>query len=156
MSRLKNLILALIISPEIALTLAFFLFSSIWPNYAAILGGAIRADTEVWKYLPALTLVFSGAAINSSFKLRAPLENFSNKSLYQWPAYQLLVDRVYVGLFYGILASVAGIMLWILGGKLNNIHVAEIFLVATLTSGTTALSMLLAQQKLREIMEKNL
>lgn len=155
MNRLKHFLIAAFVSPEVAIGLAVAVFAISAPKLAAALGDAIRSDAEVWKYLPVLTLVFSGAVINASFKLRAPLESFSNKILYHWSAYHLLVDRVYIGLFYGICSAAASLALWIVGQKIGPILVASIFLAATLISGVTALSMLLAQQKLRELLEAN-
>ncbi|MFZ5525520.1 MAG: hypothetical protein ACOZE7_02585 [Pseudomonadota bacterium] len=155
MNRLKHLCATIFVSPEVAIALAVATFATTAPKLAAALGEAIRTDGEVWKYLPGLTLIFSGAAINSSFKLRAPLESPSNKILYHWPGYQLLVDRVYIGLFYGIFSAAASFVLWIIGQKINPVLVASIFLAATLISGATALTMLLAQQKLRELLEAN-
>lgn len=155
MSRLKNLMFALALSPELVIGLAVAAFAILAPDSAESLGLAIRSDAEVWKYLPALTLIFSGAAINASFKLRAPLESFSNKLLYKWPGYQLLVDRVYVGLFFGIFSAAASLALWIVGQQIGAVWTASIFLAATLISGATALTMMLAQQKLRELLEMN-
>lgn len=154
MKRLKNFLLAALVSPEVVVALAIFAFVSYAPEQAAILGNAIRSDAEVWKYLPAITLLFAGAAINSSFKLRAPLESFSNKPLYEWPLYPLLVDRVYVGLAYGIASAIASLFLWFLGGRISPSQIATVFLLATAVSGVTALTMLLAQQSLRELLEK--
>lgn len=155
MKRLKNLALTLFVSPEVlsaAATLAFIYFL---PNQAGELGKSIRADSEIWKYLPALTLVLSGSAISTSFKVRAPLENFSNKPLYEWPLYQLLVDRVYISLFFAISSAIAALALWFLGAKLGDVQIAAIFLGSAAVSGTTALTMLLAQQKLRELIERH-
>nr|WP_131515295.1 hypothetical protein [Pseudomonas chengduensis] len=154
MNRFKNLAIAFFVSPEILLALGVFAFVTLSPESAANLGNAIRSESEIWKYLPALTFIFAGAAINYSFKLRAPLENSSNKALYQWPLYHLLVDRVYIGLFYGISSAAASFILWIIGQQLSPHHVALVFLIATTVSGTTALTMLLAQQKLRELLDK--
>ena len=155
MSRFKNIVLALLVSPEIVVCLSVLGLVVVIPDHIASLGEVIRSDPEVWKYLPALTFIFSGAAINSSFKLRAPLENFSNKVLYRWPAYQLLVDRVYIALFYGICSAGGSLALWVFGLKLEPVWVASVFLAATLMSGVTALTMILAQQKLRELLEAN-
>jgi hypothetical protein len=153
--RIKNLLAATFISPEVVIVLAVMFFLQVMPAEAIALGKAIRSDVEVWKYLPTLTLAFSIAAINFSSKLRAPLENSSNKPLYQWPLYDFLVDRVYVGIFFSVLAGAASLSLWILGSYLSESTVAAIFLVSTLASGATALTMMLAQQKLRELIDKH-
>lgn len=154
MKRIKNLIAALFISPEIVLVLIVLGCLQYFPENFKLLGKSIRSDTEIWKYLPGLTLIFSTTAFNYSSKLRAPLENFSNKHLYEWPHYDLLVDRVYVSLFYAIAAGCTGLWLWFFGQSLSEQAVGAIFLASTGTSGVTALAMLLAHQKLRELIEK--
>lgn len=154
MTRFKNLILAFFISPELVAILAVLALMKFCPAQYASLGKTIRSDDEVWKYLPALTLAFSTTAINYSSKLRAPLENFSNKRLYEWPLYNLFVDRVYVGIFYGVLSGTASLALWFIGKSLDDATVGAIFLASTISSGTTALTMMLAHQKLRELIEK--
>ena len=156
MKRFNHLVLALIVSPEMVIGVAVLAFALLAPTPAANLGSLIRSDAEVWSYLPVLTFIFSGAAIRTSFKLRAPLESSYNRMLYQWPGYQLLVDRVYVGLFYGISSAGASLFLWMVGKKLEPLVVASIFLASTLMAGATALTMLLAQQKLRELLEANI
>lgn len=152
MNRIRNLIIALFVSPEFIALLCALAFVTLAPAKASSIGEAIRSDDEIWKYLPALTLIFAGAAINYSFKLRAPLESPSNKALYQWPLYQLLVDRVYISLFYGISSGAASIALWFSGRQLDPSYVTLVFLTATSISGITALTMLLALQKLKEIL----
>lgn len=156
MNRIKYLLIALAVSPEVLVGLLVAAFVVIFPRHAAAFGETIRSDAEVWKYLPGLTFIFVGFIIKSSFTLRAPLESSSNKVLYCWPGYQFLVDRVYVGLFYGIASTIASLALWFFGKAFDPILVALIFLSATLVSGMTALTMLLAQQKLREILGVNL
>ncbi|MER0043606.1 hypothetical protein [Pseudomonas sp. MGal98] len=156
MNRLKNLTIAIFVSPEFLGFLCVLTFVIFAPEKASNIGEAIRSDEDVWKYLPALTLIFAGATINYSFKLRAPLEAPTNKVLYHWPLYQILVDRVYISLFYGVCSGIASITLWFLGRQLEAHHVAFIFLTATLISGLTALTMLLAIQKLKEILTANI
>lgn len=154
MMRLKNVLFALFISPELVEVLAVFALLQYFPTEYESLGKTIRSDSEVWKYLPALTLAFSTTAISYSSKIRAPLENFSNKRLYEWPLYHLLVERVHVGILYGVLAGAASLTLWFIGTSLNDENVGAIFLASTISSGTTALTMMLAHQKLRELVEK--
>jgi hypothetical protein len=113
----------------------------------------MRADDEVWKHLPTLTLLFSGLAFKFSSKLRAPLENQSNKALYEWPHYKLLKDRVLVSLIFASVSGIVGLGLWVLGGPAEPKIVGVTFLAATVTAAITALTMLLAHQKLRELLE---
>lgn len=155
MIRLKNIVLALFIAPELLIILSVICSSNLFPELVKTVGDAVLADDEIWKYLPGLTLAFASTAITYSSKLRAPLENTSNKTLYEWPLYQLLVDRVYISLFYAITAVAASFYLWFFGKQLDPIKVAVIFLSSCIAAGTTALTMILAHQKLREILEKN-
>jgi hypothetical protein len=153
MMRLKNLVLGTFISPEMLIVLVVFSLSSYFPLEFQRLGENIRSDVEIWKYLPGLTIVLSTAAFNYSSKIRAPLESTSNKRLYEWPHYALLVDRVYISLFFAIVAGTLGLWLWFFGKSLLASTVGFVFLASTLASGTTALTMLLAHQKLRELIE---
>lgn len=144
----------LLISPEVVVVLIVLVCLQFFPAPFMELGKSIRSDAEIWKYLPGLIFIFSTTAFNFSSKLRAPLENFSNKSLYEWPLYHLLVDRVYVSLLYAIAAGFAGLWLWFFGQSLTEPIVGAVFLASVGSSGTTALTMLLAHQKLRELIEK--
>jgi hypothetical protein len=155
MMRLKNLLSVLLISPEILIVIAVFVLLSFFPEKFQSLGESIRSDAEIWKYLPGLTIVFASTAFNYSSKIRAPLEGTSNKSLYEWPHYDLLVHRVYVSLLFAVLAGVVGLWLWFFGQSLTASTVGAVFLASTLASGTTALTMLLAHQKLRELVDRH-
>ncbi|XQA62840.1 hypothetical protein ACM9XD_05670 [Xanthomonas sacchari] len=155
MNRIKNILFAFLFSPEALIAVVVIAFSYFFSSQAIALGKAIRSDAEVWKYLPGLTLIFAGAAINSSIKIRAPLESSSNKVLYQWPMYQLLVDRVYVGIFYGVASAAISLFIWIIGKEISFIVTASLFLAATLISAVTSMTMLLAQQRIRELLELN-
>lgn len=154
MIRLKNTLAALFISPEfLILTSCIAGFYYFEPTFGYI-GESMRRDAEVWKYLPALPIAFSTAAIGFSSKIRAPLENFSNKTLYEWDLYHLLVDRIYISFFYAIFATGTAISLWFFGQSLDASIIGISYTFAVLSSGATALTMLMAQQKLRELVEK--
>jgi hypothetical protein len=153
-NRFFNLLAVLFVAPEFLVGLICLGTFYYFEYFFEWIGKSIRADAEVWKYLPALPLVFSTAAFNFSSKIRAPLENLSNKILYEWNFYQLLVDRVYVGFFYAIFAGFTAVSLWFFGQSLSYSKVGVIFIFSVISSGVTALTMLMAQQKLRELIEK--
>lgn len=154
MKRIKNIFLAVVVSPELVVLLFVVGGFVLYPEFLDELGLKIQSDSEVWKFLPTLTLLFSGAAFGLSSKLRAPLENASNKSLYEWPLYPLLVDRVMISLWIAVACGAIGLMLWIFGQSLTGAMVGGVFLAATSVSATTALTMLLAHQKLRELIDR--
>lgn len=154
MIRLRNFLATFFISPEFFILIGcLFGIYYFEPKITAI-GESIRKDPEVWKYLPVLPIAFSTAAISFSSKIRAPLENFSNKVLYEWQFYQLLVDRVYVSFFYAIFAAATAVALWFFGQALKDSIIGITYIYSVLSSGATALTMLMAQQKLRELIEK--
>lgn len=101
-----------------------------------------------------MTLSFSGVSFTFSSKVRAPLENFSNKLLYEWPHYQFLVDRVIISLGIAVICGIAGLMLWIVGQTLTGTLVGSVFVTATCISAINSLTMMLAHQKLREFIDR--
>jgi len=152
--RIKNTFFALFISPEAVvafLVLLWFLFN---PTSLELFGSHLKYDTEVWKYLPSLVLIFAGTAFRFSFKIRAPLDSSFNRILYEWPLYPLLVARVMVGLFFAACSGALGLATWIFGQHLDDLTVGAMFILAVGVSATTALTMMLAYQKLRELIER--
>ena len=153
MSRTKNIFLVFFISPELLVFLSVLALSEHCPMLFEVIGEKIKADSEVWKFAPTLTLGFSAMAFRYSSKLRAPLENTSNKDLYEWPLYPLLVDRVWVSLLFSVICGLAALTLWIFGDAFSMLQIGAIFLCATVASATTAMSMLFAHQKLKELLD---
>lgn len=152
MTRAKNLVLVTVVSPELLLVLVLIAFISFVPETLGELGDKLRADPEVWKYLPSLTLLFAGAVFAYSSKIRAPVECGGAKPLYEWPLYQLLVDRVNVSLVFASASFAASLILWVFGKSWSSATVGVVFLGANGVAGTTAVTMLLAHQKLRELL----
>lgn len=146
--------MAIFISPEAIFLLLSVMVIVYRPELLSDLGTKLKSDSNAWKYLPTLTLLFSGAALRLSSKLRAPLENSSNKVLYNWPLYHFLVDRVIVSIGLSILCGLIGLSLWVFGKDLSGEAVGEMFVISTGMSAITALTMLLAHQKIRELIEK--
>lgn len=149
-----NIIFALLISPEAVVALIVLLWFYLDPASLGHLGNQLKSDTEVWTYLPSLVFVFAGISFQFSFKIRAPLDGSSNKALYEWPLYPLIVARVMVGLFFATCSGVLGLANWVFGHNLENATVGLNFLLAIGISATTALTMMLAHQKLRELIER--
>jgi len=154
MKRVKSLLFCIFVSPELLVILLVAVGLIYSPESMGTLGKKLKSDSEVWKYMPTLTLLFSGAAFGLSSKIRAPLENSSNKLLYEWPLYPLLVDRVLVSVAFAVVCGATGLSLWIFGQSLTATTVGIVFLASTGVSATTAFTMLLAHQKLRELIDR--
>ena len=154
MRRLLWLLLALLLSPEFLVAVLLFGFYFFFSSILSELGHHLVSDKEVWKYLPALPTALAAYAFSMSFKIRSPSKGELNKLLYEWPLYQLLIDRVYVGIFYAIACFALSLLLWISGGSQDNAIVALLFLEAVAVSGISALTMHEAAQRLPEILVK--
>ncbi|MBM7124681.1 hypothetical protein ACFFJT_20445 [Dyella flava] len=148
------LLFAVFVSPEFLLSLILYGFYFFFPSTFDVLGRHLVSDKEVWKYLPTLPSALAAYAFSMSFKIRAPSKERLRKILYEWPLYNLLVDRVYVGILYAVLCFVLSLFLWILGEGLGSSISALLFLEATAVSGVSALTMHEAAQKLPEILIK--
>jgi hypothetical protein len=155
MKRFKNLITILFISPEFLVTIIIYAIYNFYPAFLESIGTKIQADAEVWKYLPTLTFFMASLAFTFSSKLRAPLVNKSNKILYDWPLYQLFVDRVIVSLLFAVVCAITALLLWVYGASMSPVQIGAIFLGSTIAVSTTTITMLLAHQKLIEILEKH-
>lgn len=155
MKRLKNLASAIFFSPEMLLIVTVLIFWWWWRDPLVYLGRELPIDSEIWKYWPTAVFGLAGLSVfGYSSKIRAPLESSSNKALYGWPNYRLLVDRVHVAILFnvgycGIAASV-----WALGKSWPRELVGALFVIAVVGALITVLTMLFAHQRLRELLEK--
>lgn len=152
MKRLCWAVLGIILSPELLAVGLSVVVELWWPELFSMLGRKLEADSEIWKYLPTLTLGLAAYSFKLSSNLRAPLQGHANKSLYQWPMYQFFVDRVYIGMGYSVAAALGSLILWMFGKDLDHRFVGLIFVSATTVASATALTMLLAKQKLTELL----
>jgi hypothetical protein len=152
MKRLGWFLTGLVLSPEVLVLALVVGLAWWWPDGFALVGRKIEADSEVWKYLPTLTIGLGIYSFNLSSKIRAPLQDDANKYLYEWPMYHFLVDRVYLAMGYSTCAVFGSLALWIFGKGLPGTVVGIVFISSTAVASVTSLTMLLAKQKLTEIL----
>lgn len=151
MKQAKNVLLAFLISPEIIGSLFVCFVFFLCPVLFEGLGRRLKVDPEIWKYPPALIVLFSGLSFKFSSKIRAPLDGASNRALYEWPLYPLLVARVMVGLFFAVISGAIGLWVWIYGQSFSNEIIGCLIIITIWISAATAFTMMLACQKLREL-----
>ena len=154
MERVLDNLRATIISPEFLIISIVLGVYFLYPQLMGAVGEKIKLENELWKYLFSLPFIFTAISIRQSSKIRAPLENSSNKVLYEWEFYNRIIDRVYIGIIYSILSSICVVSVLIFQGEINNKIVGSIFIAGTCVSGIVALTMFFAPQKLRELLEK--
>lgn len=154
MKRALDILKFTVISPETFVILLIYFF---WTNdytFLTLLGEKIRSNEEVWKYVPVLPFLFAGATFKFSSKLRAPLENSSNKELYEWPSYQKIVDRVIASIIICVLCCGVSLAIWIFSSEITKNLLGALFLASVTVSGISTLLVYLASQTIREILER--
>lgn len=154
MNRILDVVRAIFISFEFAWVLFVMATYFLYPQILFLIGAQFKTNAEIWKWLPTLPLLFSTAAFQAAAKLRAPLENASNRKLYEWQDYYRITDRVYLGLFLCILSCIGATVIWIFTSHMNEMLIAGIFLVSTGVSGVVAFIMYVSGHKLRELVDK--
>ncbi|MBF0246668.1 MAG: hypothetical protein HQL36_01130 [Alphaproteobacteria bacterium] len=155
MKRIKNFFFAIIVSPEVVLPIIIALsIDFLSPNLTTKIGNLLNTNDDAWKYLPGLIIAISIAAFKFTFDLRQPLSNTSNKTLYSWPEYQLLVDRIYISILFIGMSCLIGVGLFIFKNQYSHDITGIFFIIGMTTSTSTFLTMALALQKLREILDR--
>lgn len=154
MNRFLNSLRAIFISFEFLLTISILLLYSLFPDAFTLIGNRLKSENELWKYLISLPLIFTAFAFKMSSKLRAPLENSSNKLLYSWGDYPRLTDIVHIGSGLCIVSCLGSTSIWVSADKISSSIFGCVFLITVGVSGISAYSMFLASQKLREYIEK--
>jgi hypothetical protein len=154
MKRLKFLLSGFFISPEFLSIIVAFGIGFSFADQAVIVGNLIRGNSEAGKYLSGFIATLSTSVFVLSSKIRSPQEKGTNKILYEWPYYNLLLDRVYLSFFYAIFSGAASIVLLIAGTILSAKWIFILSACALLTACSAALTVFLAHQKIREILEK--
>jgi len=153
MKRLLDIIRFSIISPEFVVLLLIIVLNYYFPNIFEFVGSKLKSNDEIWKYIPTLPLLFCGLTFKFSSKLTTPLENSSNKPLYEWGAFHKINDRVVASYLICILSCIAAFAIWLLVNELESNILGCILLGAITISGLTAFQVFLAAQKIRQVVE---
>lgn len=155
MNRLGDIFRMAIISPEFAWACILWVIYSFFGDWLGLLGMQFKSNSDVWKALYGLPLIFTGFAFKASSKLRYPLGKEENKALYEWPEYHRITDRVIFSLFLCMACSLGAIGLWVFTSRMEDSLLAAVYLAFAGLSGITTLLLILAEHKLKEILTKN-
>lgn len=153
MKRILDITRLSIVSPETLIIAALALIFYWAPDILEAVGEKIKSDSTMSQWLPTLPMLFTGISFQYSSKLRAPLDS-GNKKLYDWFEYHRITDRLIASHILTITSSIIAISLWIFSKEINSALMGFAFTSATLVSGSVALNVFLASQKIREILEK--
>ena len=154
MKRLLHIFRFSFISPEFLFVLIFWLLWFLKISLFADLGNLIKMDEEIWKYFLTLPAILAGVVFAASNKIRAPLDNKSNKELYDWPRYERLLDSIFVSFSIAILCFITCVATLLFRVKFESLTLGILFLGTLVILGVCALTLFLAKQRIREIMEQ--
>jgi hypothetical protein len=154
MKRLLHIFRFSFISPEFLFVMIFGLLWFIEFSLFVDLVNLIKTDEEIWKYFLTLPAILAGVIFAASSKIRAPLVNKSNKELYDWPGYEQLLDSIFVSFSIAILCFVTCVATLLFRLKFESLTLGMLFLGSLVILGVCALTLFLAKQKIREIMEQ--
>lgn len=143
----------IIISIEAIILLTLLTVLYYFPEIFELIGSQILSNKDVWKFLPTIPLIICGFSVKYAWKILMPLENASNKVLYEWPNYWKLKYRVLFSILICGVCVISAIIMWIFSSTLSFVTVGMIFITSCIIPLAVALNQLLAAFKIRELME---
>lgn len=154
MNRILDILRFSIISPEFVILLLSIAVAHNFPEAFELVGRKLKSNVELWKFIPSLPFVFIGVTFKVAQKVLAPLENTSNKQLYEWGAFNKINDRVMASYLICIFCCISSFTIWFFMEDLNELHLGSILLSSISISGLTTFQIILAAQKIRQIIEQ--
>jgi hypothetical protein len=155
MNRVIDFFRFALISPEIVWA-GFILIGYLYSNeYLESLGKQLKENSDLWKILSALPFVFLMSTFKSTGNLRSPLDKEENKALYEWPMYTKLTDRAIYSLVLGIICCSGIVSTWVISSKLSEAALGAFYMALLGVTGISAFILILAVQKLKEILTKH-
>ncbi|TNI05519.1 hypothetical protein CF135_12650 [Aeromonas veronii] len=154
MNRIIDILRFTIISPEFVVILITAAITYSYPEVFILIGGKLKSNAELWKFIPSLPVIFTGVTFQVAQKVNAPLENMSNKKLYEWISFHKISDRIIASYLICILCCTASLTIWFFISDLSELMLGSILLSSILISGLTTFQIILAAQKIRQIIEQ--
>jgi hypothetical protein len=151
LTRLVDILRAIFISPEVVIILIIYAIMQYKPEWLSLIGTQFKSNSEIWKFLPTLPILFTSLVFKYGKNIRIPLEK--NKRLYKWNEYHRITDRVFIGMFISIFCSIGAISIWFLTSSTSTLYLGAIFIATVGLSGFSAFTMYLASISIREILD---
>jgi hypothetical protein len=144
----------IIVSFEFLTILLGLAVSLYFPVELEALAKNIISEDEIVKYLTLLPSAFFIWTIKEAIALLFPNEKYV-KVLHNWKDYWRLRIHFYVSVFYSLFFAVVGILVWIMGYKINEAN-GFLFLVSSVVGGFIVVSSVyFAKIRQKEILLKN-
>ena len=119
MRELLDLVRRVIISPEFLVMILAILFLVSEPRWLDGITEVLSGAPEGVKYLSLITVAVAIWCLQQSKAILVPSED-SKGILQQWPKFQSLKKRVFIGLFFQAVFCALGIGAWIASPSLSN------------------------------------
>ena len=149
MNRVLDILRFAIISPEFVVLLLSTAVAYNFPDFFILIGKKLKTEPELWKFIPTLPFVFIGVTFKVAQKVHAPLENASNKQLYEWGLFNKVTDRIMASYFICIFCCAASLAIWFFISELSELILGSVLLSSILISGLTTFQITLAAHKIR-------
>jgi len=154
MNRIIDILRFTIISPEFVVLLLSIVAIYNFPEVFLLIGHKLKTEVELWKFIPSLPFIFISITFRVSQKVYAPLENTSNKKLYEWCSFNKITDRIMASYFICIFCCAASLIIWFFMSELSELVLGSILISSIFISGLTTFQIILAAQKIRQIIEQ--
>jgi hypothetical protein len=151
--KIIEIIKLLFISFEAVFLLTMIAALQFYPVPFELIGNQIKANNEIWKFIPTIPLAICVFSIQYAWKILNPINNSSNRILHEWPNYWKLKFRVISSIIICAACVAASLIIWIYATSLSDRIMGAIFIASCCIALIVALSELLAAFKVRELME---
>lgn len=152
MHRIIDIFRFIIISLEAMWVGIIFVIYLYFNEYLQILGAQLIGNSNLWKTLYLLPIGFLMSSLKSTSGIRSPLDKNENKILYESNVYKKITDRVIYSLFQNIVCCIGMFAVWMFPAKLSEGAHGALFLIFVGISGISALTLILTEQKLKELL----
>jgi len=151
--KIIEIIKLLFISFEAVFLLTMIAALQFYPGPFELIGNQIKANNEIWKFIPTIPLAICAFSIQYAWKILNPINNSSNRILHEWPNYWKLKFRVISSIIICVACVVASLIIWIYATSLSARITGATFIASCCIALIVASSELLAAFKVRELME---
>jgi len=151
MKRIKDIAIAVCISPEVVIVLLCLFIYHRYPEFYQWIGARVSAREDVVKYFCFIPVGLLALSLRIAFPLLFPGDK-EMKLLQVWPKYHMLKDRYVISLLFIAVCSTASIAVWALNLPVADARFIAIIIGSILISGITYVSLFFAQIRVKEIL----
>ncbi len=153
MTKFVELIRIIFVSFEFLFLIIVFSAYQFYPDLLSEIGQKFHINQEFWKYIPTIPSGLLIASLSYSWKILTPLDNSSNRPLYEWPDYWKLKLRIIVSIIYCGLSAISAAIIWFFGENILKDKLGFIFIVSIGIPIIVLMHQILAAFMVREIIE---